>query len=223
MWDKAPVCKTVQKKTDLRDNEDLTHWCSGFQSVSLTHNNLLSAADMKERPWMNLACGGVRDMVSERRQRRKQTRLVMFPVRVLCCLFGGEGHVHRYIHGFESGFFSTEDRNWQLKKKCYPIHLSLSFIGIFCRILLRQWFLDQHAELQTNCLQSTCHFIEGSGAILTSGLAYKKYVIPTPLYRAAYSIRVLKVQYARILGDTLVQSASCFLRSWKTWLENSVM
>ena len=37
---------------------------------------------------------------------------------------------------------------------------------------------------------------------LTSGLAYKKYPIPTPLHRAAYSIRVLKVHYARILVDT---------------------
>lgn len=119
-------------------------------------------------------------------------------------------------------FFPLKTETDSSKRNVIPF-ISLSFIGIFCRILLRQWFLDQHAELQTNCLQSTCHFIEGSGAILTSGLAYKKYVIPTPLYRAAYSIRVLKVQYARILGDTLVQSASCFLRSWKTWLENSVM
>lgn len=77
-------------------------------------------------------------MVSERRQRRKQTRLVMFPARVLCCLFGGEGHGHRYIHGFESVFFFPVKTETDSSKRNAMSFISFSFIGIFCLILLRQ-------------------------------------------------------------------------------------
>ena len=65
MWDKVPLCQTVHQKTDLRDNKDLKHWCSGFKPVTLTHNNLLNAASIKGKRWMDLTCGGVRDRVSE--------------------------------------------------------------------------------------------------------------------------------------------------------------
>ncbi len=70
MRDKAPPWQTVHQKTDLTDNKDLKPWCSGFESVTLTHNNLLSTAGMKEKPWMILTCGGVRDMVSEKGRKK---------------------------------------------------------------------------------------------------------------------------------------------------------